>query len=343
MALLLALCLLLAAVAPTSAQLQIPKPRTAAAGDNGFNPASAAANDIDAFCGGNNRALKDIQDPISTLFTGSPANTLLVRFNSPPADNSLARFNVSLLTFRQNGTKPVDGGEPRAVWRLERSRQLQTTDANLRTGNNQYYTIQLKLDEGAQCGQPYSGGNADFSRTHCVLRYVYDSTRSATPQNSRVNCADVVVYSRSSDVSVEVTVRPDHADDAPITPATALRRVLTSGWVGGIPSVDVFQTQDQINEGSGDRTSQQIRMRDSAPVVTHADGTYSMYFTFGATAAVGSQDLANNFLAQGNQQLSLMLGLTVTGSGVSPAGAVAPAAAVTLLLAALVSLLMRQV
>ena len=61
-----ALLLLATLCAPLSAraQMQVPKPRTAAAGENQFNPRNGGAAASDEFCGNGNTALNNLAAPI---------------------------------------------------------------------------------------------------------------------------------------------------------------------------------------------------------------------------------------------------------------------------------------
>jgi hypothetical protein len=348
---LLLFCSLSSLPSAVHAQLQVPAPRTASSGDNAFNPASAAANEVDAFCGGSNRVKASIVDPLSTLYTGAQTvdepNWVVIKFNTPPANADVSRFNFTLYSYRQNGTiYNAATNRTRGIFDLTAVTPLLVIDANITTGNNQQYIVRLPIENDAlQCGQPYTGPDPEHSQTHCVLRYVYDSTRSTPATNSRVNCADVVLWPRSSDVSVSVRVALQGADDVPIGSSSALRRLLNSDWAQKDElHLDIFQTTEQATTGNQDRTAQQIRLRARDPIVRHADSTYTMYFSFSGTSRMSAQALADNFFAMGTTEMSRLFALQVTEAGISSGASnmAAPASLVTVLLAAFAALVLRS-
>lgn len=86
----------------------------------------------------------------STLFSGSPSNYVQLRFNALPAESATARFNFTLLHFRQNGTK-ADGTTP--IYYRTAAVPIGVQAPTLVTGT-QIYTIMLDLPASLNCGNP---------------------------------------------------------------------------------------------------------------------------------------------------------------------------------------------
>ena len=244
----------------------------------------------------------------STLFIGSPSNSVILNFNNPPAGAASARFNFTLLSFQQNGTSfnRATNVTTSIYYRTGLS-QLLVAPANIVQANSQKYLVTLPITDPslAHCGDTLSGPDATYAQTRCVLRYVYDA--SASGQNSRVSCADVVVRPRNGGEAL-VSVRVGLASgDVPVSAATALRRLLTSAWATQTAlRIDVFQTPSQIAAGDGDQSAQQIRPADSPSPIVVDGASYSMNFVFSDTTTFTANQLASNFLALGNAKLSLM-------------------------------------
>ena len=86
----------------------------------------------------------------STLFSGSPSNYVQLRFNALPAESATARFNFTLLHFRQNGTK-ADGTTP--IYYRTAAVPIGVQAPTLVTGT-QIYTLMLDLPASLNCGNP---------------------------------------------------------------------------------------------------------------------------------------------------------------------------------------------
>ena len=268
----------------------------------------------------------------STLFSGTPTNTLLLNFNSPPTNFDSGRFNFTLLSYTLNGTSfnPSTNVTP-IYYRSGFKELIMAVDANLNGNNNQKYTFNLALDEGLTCGS-ISDHTVQFAQTRCVLRYVYDGT--STNSNSRVSCADVVIVPRSWDVAVPVTVRIPNGD-VPIGTDTAMRRLLNSDWVQQAAlMIDLFQTPAQTAAGNNDITASQIRYAN--PPFTVGGNAYVMNFIFSATTSRTALALAQDFYTLGTDGLSTLFDLQVigAGSGNAAAGAASPVAALIVAIAA---------
>lgn len=256
----------------------------------------------------------------STLFSGSPSNTLLLNFNTAPAGFASGRFNFTLLSYTLNGTtfSSATNLTTPTYYRSGFQNIALALDANLNANNNQKYTVQLALDDSMNCGS-IDDPNVQFATQRCVLRYVYDGTVSSS--SSRVSCADVVIVGRNTDVGVSVQVHiPD--GDVPIGEATAMRRLLASDWAQQAAlKLDLFQTPAQTAAGNGDMTAAQIRY--AAQPFSVGASSYSMNFVFSATTSRSANALAASFTALGTDGLSNLFDLQVTGAGSNAAAGMA--------------------
>lgn len=169
-----------------------------------------------------------------------------------------------------------------------------------------------------------SAVNPTYTQTRCVLRWVFDN--SASNQNSRVSCADVIIVSRAGDVRVSVTVRPDAPGEKPIQAQTALNRVLNHAW-----ATDASRKLDIITlpDSTTNKASNQLRMHPTAPVVVDAKtGTYTLNFILSDSVSASASQLASSMRAQ---DLSKMFALNVVGSSQAGANSAASAQAGLLL------------
>lgn len=257
-------------------------------------------------CPASPRSPPCLPPPQSAVYSGSPNSTVNTIVSNANANSPQARVIITMVQYRQNGSS----FNPRTnistpIYYLLGVLTLYNETAVLKNNGqnqNQYMGNVSIPNDYAGCGVNTTD---QYGQTRCVLRYVYDESRNPT-QNSRVSCADVVVYPRSADYAFNIQVRLG-AGDVPIQAPTALNRLLGDPWAtSGDNGIEIFTDPD---DPDGNQQSTNVRLRETTPI--EVDGSeYTIHFLLSGTPFKSSGDLAASLFAK---NLSAVFDLNVIG------------------------------
>ena len=224
------------------------------------------------FCG---IGVAQLATPFSSLYAGSPMSYINTVIDVNPNTNNVFpdRINMTLIIYVQNGTSfNSHTNVTTAIWVRQPVVWLYNGSTNFPAtvqGNTFFYN-QFWIDPAYVCGE--TADETIYTATRCFIRWVYDATAYTNNNGvqSRVSCADVKIFDRSTDISISIHVI-DEEGALPIRPDTAFSRLLNSAWA--TDPAKMIETWGDGVKNDSPLLSQQIRLHPTAPIVVDNSGT----------------------------------------------------------------------